>query len=59
MCEVEISVVLPLSPQNISQPNWDYAPILTMGSIVSAGNYNFEIIEDVNFAEQFNKKWCS
>lgn len=55
MCEVEISVVLPLSPQNISQPNWDYAPILTMGSIVSAGNYNFEIIEDVNFAEQFNK----
>lgn len=59
MCEVEISVVLPLSPQNISQPNWDYAPILTMGSIVSAGNYNFEIIEDVNFAEQFNKNGVS
>lgn len=59
MCEVEVSVVLPVSSQNIAQPNWDYAPILMMGSIVSAGNYNFEIIEDVNFAEQFNKHGVS
>lgn len=59
MCEVELSVILPVSPRNISQPNWDYAPIITMGSIVSAGNYNFEIVEDVNFAEQFNKNGIS
>ena len=59
MCEVEMSVVLPVSPQNISQPNWNYAPIVTMGSVVSAGNFNFELSEDVNFGEQFNSKGIS
>ena len=54
MCEVEISCVLPISRQNIAQPDWNYAPIMQSTSIVSAGNYNFQLTEDVNFAEQFN-----
>lgn len=57
MCEVEISCVIEPYNENtgdISQPNWDYAPILKRSSVVSAGNLNFQLTEDVDFGEQFN-----
>ena len=54
MCEVEVSCVVPTDASNISKPDWRYAPILQRTSIVSAGNYDFELSDDVNFAEQFN-----
>jgi hypothetical protein len=54
ICEVEISCVLPTDSHDISKPNWDYAPIMQRTSVVSAGNYNYELTEDVNFGEQFN-----
>jgi len=55
MCDVEISCELPVDRENISKPDWNYAPIMLQGSIVSAGPYNFELSEDVDFGEQFNK----
>lgn len=55
ICEVEISCVLPTSSEGIHLPDWNYAPILQNTSIVSAGDYNYQLTEDVNFAEQFNK----
>lgn len=55
ICEIEVSCVLPTDSTNISLPNWEYAPILQSTSIVSAGNYNFQLTEDINFAEQFNQ----
>jgi hypothetical protein len=55
MCEVEVSCVLPTDSTNIHLPDWNYAPILQSTSIVSAGEYNYQLTEDVNFAEQFNK----
>lgn len=54
MCEVELSCVLPVSKDNINIPSWDNAPIVKMGSIVGNTSYQFELIEDVNFSEQFN-----
>lgn len=54
MCEVELTCELPLDSENISIPDWNYAPMLLQGSIVSAGQYNFELSEDVSFDEQFN-----
>lgn len=54
ICEVELSCVLPTDSTNIHLPDWNYAPILQQTSIVSAGNYNYQLTEDVNFAEQFN-----
>lgn len=59
MCEVEVSCVLPTDSTNISQPDWNYAPILQSTSVVSAGNYNFQLTEDVNFGEQFNSNGYS
>ena len=54
ICEIEVSCVLPTDSDNIQLPDWDYAPILQRTSIVSAGNYNFQLTEDINFHEQFN-----
>ena len=60
MCEVEVSCVLPIDGDtsatngSIAEPNWNYAPIIQRTSLFSAGNQNFELTEDVNFAEQFN-----
>jgi len=58
MCEVELSCVLPMSASeingNIAQPDWNYAPIIRRTSVVGAGSNLYEIVEDVNFAEQFN-----
>lgn len=58
-CEIEISCELPVNSTNISVPDWQYAPILQKTSIVSAGAYNFELMENVNFAEQFNESGYS
>lgn len=54
VCEVELSCVLDVDSTNIAQPDFKYAPLVRKGSIVSSGNYQFELNEDVNFAEQFN-----
>ena len=53
-CEVEFSCELPVDSGDISKPDWRYAPILQKTSIVSAGAYNFQLTENVNFAQQFN-----
>ena len=57
MCEIKISCELPAGNTtngDISSPNWDLAPILKRTSIVSAGNLNFQLSEDVDFSSQFN-----
>lgn len=59
MCEISLSCVLPTNSTNISEPDWSYAPIVQRTSIVSAGNHDFELLEDVNFAEQFNSNGYS
>lgn len=54
LCEVEFSCELPVDSTNISSPDWNYAPVVLRSTLVSAGNYNFELTEDINFAQQFN-----
>lgn len=53
MCEVEITVTLPVMGHN-SGPDWSFAPVLKRGSTVGNAQYEFEIMEDVDFASQFN-----
>ena len=52
VCEVEISVILPIGKK--SAPNWDSAPLIKRGSTVGNMTYQFELMEDVDFASQFN-----
>lgn len=57
MCEVKISCILPsgdADSASISSPDWRFAPILKRTSVLSAGNLNFQLLEDVDFASQFN-----
>ena len=57
MCEVKLTCELPpgdLSSGNIASPDWNLAPIIKMTSVISAGNLNFQLIEDVDFGSQFN-----
>lgn len=59
VCEVEVSVDIPVSTTDISKPDWAYAPIILRGTTFSAGNYTFHTTEDVNFADQFNMEGYS
>lgn len=55
MCEVQLSCFIPLiDSYNISSPNFNLAPTVKRGSIVTSGKYSFEIVEDVDFSKQFN-----
>lgn len=60
ICEVEISVLLPsVNENNISQPKWEYAPLIKRGSSVGNTKYQFELLEDVDFNSQFNSDGVS
>lgn len=54
ICEVLLSCDMPSDRVNISLPDWDYSPIIKRSTVVSSGNFNYELTEDVNFKEQFN-----
>lgn len=62
MCEVKLTLTIPpgdLSSGNIASPNWGLAPIIKRTSVISAGNLNFQLIEDVDFGSQFNSEGFS
>ena len=58
MAEVKFTCILPLadgSGQDGNRlPDWTYAPIIRRGTKVSSGAQTFELLYDVNFAEQFS-----
>lgn len=54
--EAEWSCIL---PGTVSEPDWDYAPILKRGTQASGGGQRFELTEDINFKHQFNKNGMS
>ena len=58
--EAKWSCFLPVDSSNGSYtPDWSYAPILSKGTQASGGGQKFELVEDVYFSEQFNKKGIS
>lgn len=56
MAEVAFSLCLPI---NGTSPQWDYAPIIRRGTRVSAGSQVFELLYDVDFAQQFSEAGVS
>lgn len=63
-CECEFSCEVPVNgsysdDSSIQLPNYDYAPIIKRGTIVSNGTVKFEVMNDINFAEQFNENGVS
>lgn len=55
MCEVQFSCELPSGyNEDISQPNWNVAPVIQRNCVVGTGNLSYTIDENVDFREQFN-----
>ena len=60
ICEVEVSCNLPIGDEgDMSKPNWSYAPFIKQGGIMTNGDSYFELMEDIDFSEQFNKDGVS
>ena len=56
MAEVEISCILPISKVGTEiEPDWTYAPIVRRGTKFTAGPQAFELLEDVDFRQQFDE----
>lgn len=56
MAEVKLSVILPISN---NEPNYNYAPIIKRGSRFASASQEFELLSDVDFAEQFDENGVS
>lgn len=60
VCEIEISCIIPgLNVKNMSNPAWKYAPYIVKGGLVTDGKTYFEIMENVDFSQQFNENGIS
>ena len=65
LCEIELSCVVPpkgLKPDDTSSTRFidtDYCPIVRKGSMFSSGTVTFELMNDLNFADQFNSDGMS
>lgn len=58
MAEVRFYCILPTNAGG-DAPNYEYAPIIKRGTKLSSANQIFEVMEDVDFAEQFNSNGIS
>lgn len=60
MVEIEISCELPLKGNgNLRLADESYAPIVKQGTLLSTGLVTFQVMYDINFAEQFNQDGIS
>lgn len=64
IAEITFSCELPTSTAKrgglvMDSPDWTYAPIIKKGTKISAGSQVFELMYDVDFAEQFNEDGIS
>lgn len=65
MAEEEFSCDLPVvsdvdnSASQIGMPNWAYAPVLKKGTKLSSQSQVFELINDIDFSEQFDANGVS
>lgn len=56
MAEVRFSCVLPVTSNG---PDWAFAPIIKRGTRVASNSQQFEVMEDIDFASQFNNDGVS
>ena len=62
LCEIELSCVVPFKSLGTNDANslrfldTDYCPIVRKGSMFSSGTVTFELMNDLNFAEQLDRK---
>lgn len=58
MAEVRFTCLLP-ADLSTNSPQWDYAPIIKRGTKVGSSDQTFEVLDDIDFASQFNNEGIS
>ncbi len=58
-CYLPVHTSTPNSSSSINEPNFAYAPIIKSGTMVGSGGQYFEVINDVDFAEQYDENGVS
>ena len=56
MAEIKITLTLPSSEDG---PNYEYAPIIKKGTRFAASSQEFELLTDIDFAEQYDENGVS
>lgn len=61
LCEIELSCVVPIDNESGDLREFDekYCPVVQRGSLFSNGTETFELMDDIYFADQFNKDGMS
>ena len=65
IAEEEFSCVLPVvnvkanDGSTVGVPNWAYAPVIKRGTKLSSGSQFFEVMDDIDFSEQFDSNGVS
>lgn len=65
IAEEKFSCVIPVvtkyknSQSQVGMPNWAYAPVIKKGTKLSSGSQYFEVMEDIDFTQQFDENGVS
>ena len=56
LCEIEMSCIVPTYENgNLASFDTKYCPVVKRGTLFSSGSVTFELMNDLNFADQFNQ----
>ena len=58
-CELPLTTTNPNSTNTINSPNWYFAPIIKKGTKLTARGQVFEVMDDIDFSEQFDENGIS
>ena len=59
-CHLPVYVVKNINDNSTTNtPNWRFAPVIKKGTKLSSGSHIFEVIEDIDFKEQFDNNGVS
>ena len=58
-CSLPVATEIDNPNSTLGMPNWAYAPIIKKGTKLSSGSQTFEVMEDIDFSEQFDSNGVS
>lgn len=59
-CHLPVYVVKNINDNSTTNtPNWRFAPVIKKGTKISSGSHIFEVMEDIDFKEQFDNNGIS
>lgn len=53
-CSLPVATDVNNPSSTVGMPNWSYAPVIKKGTKLSAGSQYFEVMEDIDFTQEFD-----